>query len=234
MPSARRSLVLTGVQLEVVLPGPALKQGAVDDQLSRGVQVLHRRYRDLEGLGDQGRVGADDAGDGGLGDAVELGEQLLGQVVAQVGQGQSHAQEQPQHPRPEDRRIGVLGENGLAQAHNLTPRDSRTTIRHGGLLLGWIGLSTKDSLKSKPPPCLATRYYQQNTLNTPMNKRHCLRLLCAWRPGFSNCAVRGDGVSPDFNAVVGRQLAFDSVLSVLGEIIHSLGRLINYSWIRQP
>ena len=56
------------------------------------------------------------------------------------------------------------------EPHNLTPRDSRATIRHGGLLLGWIGLSTKDSLKSKPPPCLATRYYQQNTLNTPMNK----------------------------------------------------------------
>ena len=162
--------MLTGVQLGVVLPGPALKQGAVDDQLGRGVQVLHRWNTAVQACGDQGRVGADDAGDGGLGDAVELGEQLLGQVVPQVGQGQAHAQEQPQHPRPEDRQTGVLGENSLAQAHNLTPRDSRATIRHGGLLLGWIGLSTKDSLKSKPPPCLATRYYQQNTLNTPMNK----------------------------------------------------------------
>ena len=132
--------------------------------------VGSRSSRGLEGLGDQGCVGGDDSGGGGLGDTVELGEQLLGQVVAQVGQGQAHAQEQPQHPRPEDRQIGVLGENGLAQAHNLTPRDSRATIRHGGLLLGWIGLSTKDSLKSKPRPCLATRYYQQNTLNTPTNK----------------------------------------------------------------
>lgn len=165
--------MLTGVQLGVVLPGPALKQGAVDDQLGRGVQVLHRWNTAVQACGNQGRVGADDAGDGGLGDAVELGEQLLGQVVPQVGQSQAHAQERPQHPRPEDRQIGVLGENGLAQAHNLTPRDSRATIRHGGLLLGWIGLSTKDSLKSKPPPCLATRYYQQNTLNTPMNKPPC-------------------------------------------------------------
>ena len=49
-------------------------------------------------------------------------------------------------------------------------RYSNATIRHGSLLLGWIGLSTNDSLKSKPPPCLATRYYQQNTLNTPTNK----------------------------------------------------------------
>jgi len=132
--------------------------------------VGSRSSRGLEGLGDQGCVGADDAGDGGLGDAVELGEQLLGQVVPQVGQGQAHAQEQPQHPYPENRQIGVLGENGLAQADNLTPRDSRASIRHGGLLLGWIGLSAKDSLKSKPPPCLAICYCQQNTLNTPMNK----------------------------------------------------------------
>ena len=65
--------MLTGVQLGVVLPGPALKQGAVDDQLGRGVQVLHNWYLVTEGVGDQGRVGADDAGDGGLGDAVELG-----------------------------------------------------------------------------------------------------------------------------------------------------------------
>lgn len=79
--------MLTGVQLGVVLPGPALKQGAVDDQLGRGVQVLHNWYLVTEGVGDQGRVGADDAGDGGLGDAVELGEQLLGQVVPQPGSG---------------------------------------------------------------------------------------------------------------------------------------------------
>ena len=89
----------------------------------------------MEGLGDQGRVGGDNAGGGGLPDAVGLGEQLLARVVAQVGQGQAHAQEQPQHPRPEDRQIGVLGENGLAQAHNLTPRDSRATIHDDGLFL---------------------------------------------------------------------------------------------------
>ena len=79
--------MLTGVQLGVVLPGPALKQGAVDDQLGRGVQVLHRWNTAVQACGDQGRVGADDAGDGGLPDAVELGEQLLGQVVPQPGSG---------------------------------------------------------------------------------------------------------------------------------------------------
>ena len=109
-------------------------QGAVDDQLGGGVQVLHRRYGGLEGVGDQGRVGADESGGGGLGHAVELGEQLLGQVVAQVGQGQAHAQEQPQHPAPEGRQ-GTGGVNGLAHARNLTPRDSRATIHDDGLFL---------------------------------------------------------------------------------------------------
>jgi len=109
----------------------------------------------LEGLGDQGRVGADDAGDGGLRDTVGLGEQLLARVVAQVNQGQAHAQEQPQRPCPEHRQ-GTGGVNGLAQVHNLAAGDSRATIRQGGLLLGWIGLDTKDSLKSKPPPYLTT------------------------------------------------------------------------------
>ena len=95
--------MLAGVQLGMTLPGPALQEGAVDDQLSRGIQILHRRYTGLEGRGDQGRVGADDAGDGGLRDAVGLGEQLLGHVMPQVGQGQAHAQEQAQRPRPEHR-----------------------------------------------------------------------------------------------------------------------------------
>ena len=79
--------VLAGVQLRVFGPGPALKQGAIDDQLHGGIQVLHSRHTDFQSPDDQGRVGADDAGDGGLGDAVELGEQLLGQVVPQPGSG---------------------------------------------------------------------------------------------------------------------------------------------------
>ena len=71
----------------MALPGPALKQGAVDDQPGGGVQVLHDWHLVTEGVGDQGRVGADDAGDGGLRDAVELGEQPLGKVVPQPGSG---------------------------------------------------------------------------------------------------------------------------------------------------
>ena len=118
----------------MTLPGPALQEGAVDDQLGRGIQILHRWNTAVQAGGDQGRVGGDDPGDGGLRDAVELGEQLLGQVVAQVGQGQAHAQEQPQHPRPKHRQ-GTGDVNGLAQVQDLAAGDSRATI-HGGLLLG--------------------------------------------------------------------------------------------------
>ena len=119
----------------MISPGPALQEGAVDDQLGRGIQILHRWNTVVQAGGDQGRVGGDDPGDGGLRDAVDLGEQLLARVVAQVGQGQAHAQEQPQHPRPERRQVGIRGENGLAQVHNLAASDPRATIHGGGLFL---------------------------------------------------------------------------------------------------
>ena len=69
--------------------------------ISWAVEVLHGRHVLTEGGGDQGRAGGDDPGGGGPPDAVDLGEQLLGQVVPQVGQGQAHAQEQSQRPGPE-------------------------------------------------------------------------------------------------------------------------------------
>ncbi|WP_218638078.1 hypothetical protein, partial [Actinomyces oris] len=37
--------------------------------------------------------------------------------------------------------VGTGGMNGLAQVQDLAAGDSRATIRHGGLLLGWIGLN---------------------------------------------------------------------------------------------
>ena len=51
--------------------------------------------------------------------------------MPQVGQGQAHAQEQPQRPRPEGRQTAG-SVNGLAQAYNLTARESRATIRDDG------------------------------------------------------------------------------------------------------
>ena len=110
----------------MISPGPALQEGAVDDQLGRGIQILHRRHVLLKSPGDQGRVGADDAGDGGLRDAVDLGEQLLARVVPQVGQGQAYTQEQPQHPRPEHRQ----GTGSVNASHR-----SRTSLREILVLL---------------------------------------------------------------------------------------------------
>lgn len=70
----------TGVELRAVLPGPALNQGAIDDQLGRGVKVLHVWCLVAEGAGYQGCVDTNHPGGGGLGDAVDLGEQPLGKV----------------------------------------------------------------------------------------------------------------------------------------------------------
>ena len=41
-------LAFTGVQLGVVLPGPALKEGAVHDRLGRGVRILHDWHLGVE------------------------------------------------------------------------------------------------------------------------------------------------------------------------------------------
>ena len=94
--------------------------------ISWAVEVLHGRHVLTEGGGDQGRAGGDDPGGGGPPDAVDLGEQLLGQVVPQVGQGQAHTQEQPQHPRPEHRQ----GTGSVNASHR-----SRTSLREILVLL---------------------------------------------------------------------------------------------------
>ena len=118
--------MLIGVQLGVAGPVPALKQGAVDDQLGRGVQVLHRWHIAVQARGDQGRVGADDAGDGGLGDAVELGEQLLGQVVPQPGSGSGARTGTP--PRTLVPNTGRSGFSAKMASH-------RPTTSHRGILV---------------------------------------------------------------------------------------------------
>ena len=79
--------MLAGVELRVVGPGPALQQGAVDDQPHGGIQVLHSRHLTSKARAIRGCVGGDDAGGGGLRDAVDPGEYLLGQVVAQPESG---------------------------------------------------------------------------------------------------------------------------------------------------
>ena len=78
-------------------------------------------------------------------------------------QGDKHvrvrrAQEQPQRPRPEHRRRACAVDR-LAQAHNLTLRDFSCYY-----LLWWLTswldwLKRQRSLKSQPPPCLATHLF---------------------------------------------------------------------------
>ena len=168
--------MLTGVELRAVLPGPALKQGAVDDQLGRGVQVLHDWYLVAEGAGYQGCVGTNHPGGGGLGDAVDLGEQPLGQVVPQVGQGQAHTQEQPQHPGPEGRQ-GAVGVDRLAQIQDIIASDPRATIHGGGLFLVELASTPKLSqeqtailLSDTPPPLK----HPQHPMNKPPDRTHLM------------------------------------------------------------
>lgn len=89
--------------------------------------------------------------------------------MPQVGQGQAHAQKQPQHPGPKHRQRPHV-EDRLTHVHNLAAEDSHATIYNGGSFSDRIGLNTKDSLGDELPPRLAKQFYRQNTLNTPMNK----------------------------------------------------------------
>ena len=51
--------MFTGVELGVIGLGPALKEGAVDDQLAGRIAVLHGRNAAFQGVGDQECVGGD-------------------------------------------------------------------------------------------------------------------------------------------------------------------------------
>ena len=63
---------------------------------------------------------------------------------------------QAQYSGPEHRQVGAGGVDGLAQIQDIIASDPRATIHDGGLLPDRTGLSTKDSLRSRPPPCLVT------------------------------------------------------------------------------
>ena len=126
--------MLTGVQLGVGSSRPSSQGGCRPRSAGPWGPGPPPSAHRFSGPGDQGHVGGDDPRDGGLRDAVDLGEQLLGQVVSQVGQCQAHAQEQTQHPGTEGRQVGTGGVNALAQVHNLAAGNPRATIRDGGLL----------------------------------------------------------------------------------------------------
>ena len=87
---------------------------------------LDSRHTDFQSPGDQGRVGTNHPGDGGLQDAVELGEQLLGQAVPQPGSGSGARTGTP--PRTLVPNTGRSGFSAKMASH-------RPTTSHRGILV---------------------------------------------------------------------------------------------------
>ena len=58
-------------------------KGAVDDVLAVRVEVFHLRYPRLKEFGNQGSVDRHHSRDGGLGDRVDVGQQLLGEIMSE-------------------------------------------------------------------------------------------------------------------------------------------------------
>lgn len=121
--------VRAGIELGVVLPGPALKEGTIDDQLGGGVQVLHRRHAAFQAGGDKRPVGGV-IRKAVLGDAVELSEQFLEQAMLRADQRQTHTGSAPGSRTPA---TGDLDIDRPAQIRKLTANYSRTSIHEGGL-----------------------------------------------------------------------------------------------------
>ena len=94
--------------------------------ISWAVEVLHGRHVLTEGGGDQGRAGGDDPGGGGPPDAVDLGEQLLGQVVPQVRQGRAHTTGTAPAPSPR---------TPADQGFSAKMASRRPTTSHRGILV---------------------------------------------------------------------------------------------------
>ena len=60
------------------------------------VEVFHAGHPGLEEVGDQGGVDRHYSRDGGLGDRVDVGQQLLGEIVSERQQSDLDTAEQPQ------------------------------------------------------------------------------------------------------------------------------------------
>lgn len=99
--------VLTRVELGVVLPGPALKQGAVHDQPGGGDQVLHGGHAAFQGVGDQGRVCGDDPGSGGLRDAVASARSSWGRLCLKQVRGRRTHRYSPSARAPNAGKSGL-------------------------------------------------------------------------------------------------------------------------------
>lgn len=133
-------VVLARVQLGVIVPGPAEHQGAVDDELGIGIEVVGGGDRTGQDLADEDRVPGDDPGDRGLGDSVVGGEFGLDAVAAQVGQGQADPVEQSQGRRaaPVVAGLGGPGVDEFAQCGDLLAGESRGSMHSEGLFVGIV------------------------------------------------------------------------------------------------
>lgn len=111
-------LVFAGVEVVVVSPVPAGHQGSINhERAGEGLKVCGSGPVFVQQASDQIGEGADDAGDGGLGDAVGRGECLFSAVFAEIIQGQQDTIFHGQGTSA----IGHIGElvavlNGLDQA----------------------------------------------------------------------------------------------------------------------
>ena len=65
-----------------------------------GSRIFHTGHPGLEGLGDQRGVDSHHSRDGGLGDHVDVGQQLLGEIVSERQHSDLDTAEQPQDTGP--------------------------------------------------------------------------------------------------------------------------------------
>ena len=118
----------------MLVPRPAGRQSTVDDVLAVPVEVPHAGHPGLEGLGDQGSVNRNHPRDGGLGDRVDVGQQLLGEIVPQRQQSDLDTAEQPQGARSCRRKVSGTGcVDQFAQVEDLVAVKACGSIHGSGL-----------------------------------------------------------------------------------------------------
>ena len=116
------------------MPRPAGHQSTVDDVLAVRVEVPHTGHPGLEGLGDQRGVDRHHSRDGGLGNCVDVGQQLLGEVVSERQHSDLDTAEQAQDTGPCRGKVSGTGSvDQFAQVEDLVTVKDRGNIHGSGL-----------------------------------------------------------------------------------------------------
>ena len=159
----------------MVFPGPALQEGAVDDQLGRGAQILHRWNTVVQAGGDQGRVG------GGPGRRWPARRSRPRRAAPGAGcaSGRSGSGEHTGTAPAPSPRTPAGGRKREWPRTGPQPRCGRFSCYYPSWrFASWLSwLSHQNSLKSKPPPYLTT-HPPLTPLNTPTNKPHGVNVDC--------------------------------------------------------